>query len=191
MLSLRSMLSVALGSGWLLSLTDTCTNLSKECERSALKAWNSCVLLEHAPNRDLTLLLSHHTSKSVNFHLPAAITGFSISRWHWRAKSSSRTASHSSLNAFRSYSKWHYDEQVSPSASWSFPCVRLLSEDKGLFVQEGNHRTHMLWRRESERWQIGLGLFRGKEQGRVAGWSHPELESNFGIEELWSGLERT
>lgn len=133
--------SLCCPSGWLLSLTDTRTNLLKECERSVLKAWNSCVLLEHTPNPDLTLLLqtrlSRHTSKSANFHLPAARTGFSISRWHWRAKSSSRTASHSSLNVSRSYSKWHYDEQVSPSASWSFPMCPYTLWGQGPFCSVG------------------------------------------------------
>lgn len=76
-------------------------------------------------------------------------------------------------------------------SSWSLPSVSLLSEDKGLIVQKRNHRTHMLWRRESEWSQQRIQLFGGEEQGRGADWSLRELDKDCRTGQLWARLDQT
>lgn len=63
------------------------------------------------------------------------------------------------------------------SHSWYFPSVLLVSGDKAVIVHQGNHRTHMLLRTESEWSHIGLGWFSGEEQDSRADWSHPEIQT--------------
>lgn len=92
-------------------------------------------------------------------------------------KLSSLATSHASLNLMswlQYVTLWWTNVSLSLS-SWSFPSILPLSGDKDLFVRKRNHRTHMLWTRESERSQREIGLLR-REGGREAEWGHSELE---------------